>query len=317
MAVNSASNVGTGRQVFKQLSGTNLEFRTLTQGNGVTLTQNANDISTQVDQSYSFTLTGQNKFLYNTAQAPNPPDASPLDKYSALVSRTAASGGSGSVQAALLVKEQTAAGTASFEWVQLNYLEDHASSGENVAYYAKAYKHGTAHIWGGVFEVTNKGTDNASSMYGIEISIQSDGTSAAGKHIGCGIYFGGNTVTASEQEAGVLVSPIAGHDSTAQLRYGYVAQGKVVESFATAATGSKGLACYGSYSTAAIDLSGTSNTHVGLRLGAGQTIRFTSGAGNGSGDTWHSGAFTPNIVGALAIMVDGTTLYVPVCNNHP
>jgi len=30
MAVNSASNVGTGRQVFKQLSGTNLEFRTLT-----------------------------------------------------------------------------------------------------------------------------------------------------------------------------------------------------------------------------------------------------------------------------------------------
>jgi len=26
MAVNSASNVGTGRQVFKQLSGTNLEF---------------------------------------------------------------------------------------------------------------------------------------------------------------------------------------------------------------------------------------------------------------------------------------------------
>ena len=115
----------------------------------------------------------------------------------------------------------------------------------------------------------------------------------------------------------MLVSPIAGHDSTAQLRYGYVAQGKVVESFATAATGSKGLACYGSYSTAAIDLSGTSNTHVGLRLGAGQTIRFTSGAGNGSGNTWHSGAFTPNIVGALAIMVDGTTLYVPVCNNHP
>ncbi len=83
------------------------------------------------------------------------------------------------------------------------------------------------------------------------------------------------------------------------------------------ANGTKGLACYGSYSTAAIDLSGTSNTHVGLLLGKGQTIKFQSGTGNGSADTWYSGTFTPTFVGALAIMIDGTTLYVPVCSNRP
>ncbi len=47
--IHNCSNVGAGSQVFKQLSGTSsnkiAEFRTLTAGSGVTLTQNANDIS--------------------------------------------------------------------------------------------------------------------------------------------------------------------------------------------------------------------------------------------------------------------------------
>ena len=42
--VNTGSNVGTGRQVFKQKTGVDLEFRTLTPGSNVSLTQNANDI---------------------------------------------------------------------------------------------------------------------------------------------------------------------------------------------------------------------------------------------------------------------------------
>ena len=73
MAINTASNVGGGREVYKQLTvgNTIIEHRTLTEGSGVTVTQNTYDVNVKVNQGYSFTMTGQNKFLYNTAEAPN------------------------------------------------------------------------------------------------------------------------------------------------------------------------------------------------------------------------------------------------------
>lgn len=43
--VDSASNVGTGAEIFKQLSSGNLEFRTLTAGSNVTITENTNTIT--------------------------------------------------------------------------------------------------------------------------------------------------------------------------------------------------------------------------------------------------------------------------------
>ena len=43
--VNTASNVGAGEGVFKQKTGVNLEFKSLTAGANITLTGNANDIS--------------------------------------------------------------------------------------------------------------------------------------------------------------------------------------------------------------------------------------------------------------------------------
>jgi hypothetical protein len=42
---NTASNVGSGQQVFKQKTGVNLEFRTLVAGTNITLTENANDVT--------------------------------------------------------------------------------------------------------------------------------------------------------------------------------------------------------------------------------------------------------------------------------
>jgi len=41
---NTATNVGSGRQVFKQKSGVNLEFRSLVEGSNVSLTQNADTV---------------------------------------------------------------------------------------------------------------------------------------------------------------------------------------------------------------------------------------------------------------------------------
>ena len=44
-SIASASNVGTGSNVFKQISGTDLEFRTLINAGGISITQNTNDLT--------------------------------------------------------------------------------------------------------------------------------------------------------------------------------------------------------------------------------------------------------------------------------
>jgi len=42
--VNSASNIGGGYEIFKELSSSDLKFRSLTAGSNVTIVQNANTI---------------------------------------------------------------------------------------------------------------------------------------------------------------------------------------------------------------------------------------------------------------------------------
>lgn len=46
---NTASNVGSGTGVFKQKSGVDLEFKSLTAGDGITLTNNTNDVAVNGD----------------------------------------------------------------------------------------------------------------------------------------------------------------------------------------------------------------------------------------------------------------------------
>lgn len=62
MAVNTCSNLGTGAQVFKSIVGTDAQFRSITASSGITVTQNANDNSVAVDQTFAFTWTKVQNF---------------------------------------------------------------------------------------------------------------------------------------------------------------------------------------------------------------------------------------------------------------
>lgn len=64
-----------------------------------------------------------------------------------------------------------------------------------------------------------------------------------------------------------------------------------------------------------VDMS-TADMPVALALPPGARIKFASGVSAGR-QTWYSGSYTPRIVGALEILVDGVTLYLPVSSNHP
>ncbi len=61
---NTGSNVGTGDGVFKQKTGVDLEFKSLVGGTGITLTQNADDITIDT------TTTGLFGLFSQTAQGP-------------------------------------------------------------------------------------------------------------------------------------------------------------------------------------------------------------------------------------------------------
>lgn len=61
---NTASNVGSGSQLYKQKTGVNLEFRSLVAGSNITLTQNANDVT--IAASGGATITEPNWYIDGT-----------------------------------------------------------------------------------------------------------------------------------------------------------------------------------------------------------------------------------------------------------
>lgn len=62
MAVNTCSNIGTGRQVFASIVGTDAQFRTLIPSTGINAVQNTNDITFSINQSAALTWTSVQNF---------------------------------------------------------------------------------------------------------------------------------------------------------------------------------------------------------------------------------------------------------------
>lgn len=323
---NSAVNIGVaGTGIFTTKSGVNIQLKGLAAGNGVSVASNATDITYSVNQAFQFAFTGQPKFNDGADVADHP--ASSVPHWAVRVNQTVpASAGATKVLAGLVCNTSVPSTSYDFGWNALFYTTTAATAqnagkyGESVGMYSKGYTTGPAPIWAGVFESQNLGVSDP-IMFGIEIDLCSPGLDPSNLKKGLAIFFGDaypNTSTGAgsntRQYAGIVMAPFEPRN---QLGYGVVLNGNISEGFAASNTGLTALSAYGTFSTAAIYLANATATPIAIDMAGGSWLKFRSGTLGGPVATWYSGAFVPTYAGALAIKVDGSTLYIPVCSNHP
>jgi hypothetical protein len=261
------------------------------------------------------TFSAFNKFLGGTLEVTlgdDPPQ--PAVK----VSRSAAPGGPVQVQTAMLVTTHADPTSNGFEWNALFRLDNYAANGENVALYTKADKWSTGPTWGAVFEARDRGNAGGGSLYGLEIDVMANGADVGQNRQGIAIFYGPNGFGAGGTITnGLLLFPV-NNDATGRMTNGVHGFGHIDYMFhAEIESGISAFIAAGTYSAPVIDVSGTLNSPIAIKTGAGHRIQFSSGTGQGSHQTWYSGSFTPTYVGALEILVDNSVLYIPVCSNHP
>ena len=263
------------------------------------------------------TWTNSNKFLGTTAESVVSGDPS---GYSVKVSRTAPASGSVEVKSGLLVCTTTQAASPTFEWNALFHLDNYATGGENVGVYSQVFKRSTGPTWAGVFEARDySGSGNA--LYGLEIDLCADGLDASLNHLGIGLYYGANTNTfgagsTTKQAKGILIAPFVVGRNT--LGDGIKIEGYADYNFHTSAGGLSAFRATGAYSAAVIDISTVTSSPLAIAFAAGSRMHFESGVGNGGNQTYFSGGFVPNFVGALEVVIDGgAKRYIPLALNHP
>jgi len=286
-----------------------MAINTVTGGLGITATTVGSDVTVSVNQAASLAWTAKQKVLGQTPEAIPPVTAWSGDptEFSLKVSRTAPSGVSGAPQAALVVDCTTVGGIASFEWTQLNNLENYATAQECTAFYAKANMHDTGATWAGVFEARNlqgsgaTGTGppaNSQPIYAIEADICADGVDAPMNQHGVMISYGPQTGTGSAsgltawQTNGLYIRPtvyggVAGPPPgnggyRCRLRNGIKTEGYMERSISAAADGINGFVSAGNLSGAAYVASGVcpqgfvaQGNHAG-----GAAFQSTSNAAN-------------------------------------
>ena len=339
---NSAVNIGVaGTGIFTSKSGVNIQLKGIAGGNGITVTNNATDITASVNQAFSPIWTGAHTFQVGgalplaadygmTQTAPNPAYITRIDP---------GTRNDAKVGAALVVASKVSGGGAGnyAEWNAILAIEDHSNgSTGNVPLYTKGFKYGTSAMWAGVFEASNRGGSLVGNLYGMEIDLISDGDCGASApsfpsgHIGIGLFYGAKTNTgmagaATKQGVGVLIQPAYGGRDN--LYEGVAVRGagggngalsQVDRAYTAAAIGLSAYSASGQYSVATIDLSASTASPIGIDLAPGSWLKFRSGTSGGATvNAWYFGAFVPTWFGAIAIKVDATTCYIPVCSNHP
>ena len=336
---NTGQNIGiAGTGIFAGKSGLNLQFKGLAGGLGISIANNATDITPAINPAASIVWTGAETFQTGGPLALSPDfgafQTAPNPIYCTRID--AGTRNDARVGTALLVNAKVAGGgSGNFaEWAALFCIEDHSNgSTGNVPFYAKGNKYGTGAMWGSVLECTNFGGALTGNMYGVEIDCVSDGDPGPphpffpGGHHGAAIFYGAYTNNSapgpsSKQTNGLLIAPFYGGRDNLYCGVAVRGGGTVAgPSFVDNAflTDAKGLAAFyaaGQYSIAAVDLSNVTNTSVALDMAGGARLKFRSSAAAGPA-YWFPGAFAPAFVGAIAILVDATTLYIPICSNHP
>lgn len=223
-------------------------------------------------------------------------------------SRTSPSGGSGTVRAASFVGSTTDAGSASFEWNQLAYLNNFAAAGENVAFYGQAYKRSTGATWAGVFDAQDSSCpspctgDPVNALYGLEVDVTANGTDSGARRFGIQVVgYRGAGGAAAQIANGIWVGPAG---SPGDVTF--------VSGINVATSGYLGLNLSGAYTGAAISVNNPAGT---------PTIIDASAAGNigallnvGSSNSIWSGSSLGSYAGKIAVKVDGATKWVAVYN---
>jgi len=99
-----------------------------------------------------------------------------------------AGGAHGNVNAAAIFHTVTGRDQASFEWVNLSILDNYATGGENVAFYAQANKHGIGPTFAAVSEATDT-AGSSGSLVAHEFDVFATGADT-GSRIGLDIVSG-------------------------------------------------------------------------------------------------------------------------------
>ena len=195
--------------------------------------------------------------------------------------------------------EKNPLGNEAFNWMAVDWHDDYAHKGENVARYIKHNRYGKAHGWGLCVETRDvSGADGSS--YAAEFDICSD--RQGGDVFGIATFYGAQTNTFKSgahtiADCGHKVAPfVYGRNA---VHAGYRFEGQAIE----------GALSVGHHKHSA--------TRHAVHMGPGVTLRWSSADGFVHKTAWHSlpqavKLSDLDVVGLIDVEVDGTTLQIPV-----
>jgi hypothetical protein len=203
------------------------------------------------------------------------------------------------------VLETIPASNNAAEWAVLVRQNNHSNQSQgSVGITSQAYKYGTAAQWGAVLECQDFSGNIASALVGLEIDVLFNGLATNSTKIGLNIVYGDSY-------------PNSGNPSGSTVSVGNLIQCDPAAGIARFHALSA-LQTNGTYSVAALDLGGLTSTFRAMEIAGGARLAFSSGTGAWPTSYWYPGVtFTPTYVGALEIVMDGTSIYIPCTSNHP